>query len=91
MAQAVDLTVSSSPMSLQAFLAWDNGNGKLYELIEGEPVPMSDPTANHEDLADDICDQLKLHCREKELPFVPKRSKLLNSVLSQIEFLSDWI
>ncbi|NES17531.1 MAG: Uma2 family endonuclease [Symploca sp. SIO3E6] len=77
MAQAVDLTALPSPMSLQAFLAWDNGNGKLYELIEGEPVPMSDPTANHEDVADDICDQLKLHCQEQQLPFVPKRSKLI--------------
>lgn len=77
MTQAVDLTVSPLPMSLQAFLAWDNGDGKLYELIEGEPVPMSDPTANHEDVADDICDQLKLHCQEKQLPFVPKRSKLI--------------
>jgi len=34
MTQAVDLTALPSPMSLQAFLAWDNGNGKLYELIE---------------------------------------------------------
>ena len=77
MVQAVDATGLRSPMSLQEFLAWDNGNSQLYELIEGEPVPMSDPTANHEDVADDICDQLKLHCQEKELPFVPKRSKLI--------------
>jgi len=77
MTQAVDLTALPSPMSLQAFLAWDNGNGKLYELIEGEPVPMSDPTANHEDVADDICDQLKFHCQDKGLLLVPKRSKLI--------------
>ena len=77
MVQAVDTTISSSPMSLQAFLAWDSGNDKLYELIEGEPVPMSDPTANHEDVADNLCDQLKWHCQETGLPFVPKRSKLI--------------
>ena len=77
MAQAIDVTVSSSLMSLQEFLTWDSDNDKLYELIEGKPVPMSDPTANHEDVADDICDQLKLHCQEKGLPFVPKRSKLI--------------
>lgn len=77
MVQAIDLTVSSSRMSLQEFLAWESDNDKLYELIEGKPVPMSDPTANHEDVADDIGDRLKLHCQEKSLPFVPKRSKLI--------------
>lgn len=77
MTQAVSLPVVPSPMSLQAFLAWDSGDDQLYELIEGEPVPMSDPTANHEDVADDICDQLRLHCQEKNLSLVPKRSKLI--------------
>jgi len=77
MAQAIDLTVSSSLMSLQEFLVWESDNDNLYELIEGKPVPMSDPTANHEDVADDICDQLKLHCQENGLPLVPKRSKLI--------------
>ncbi|MEL6384922.1 MAG: Uma2 family endonuclease [Cyanobacteria bacterium J06626_18] len=77
MTQAVSLPVVHSPMSLQAFLAWDSSDDQLYELIEGEPVPMSDPTANHEDVADDICDQLRLHCQEKNLPLIPKRSKLI--------------
>ena len=63
-------------MLLQEFLAWDDGSDRLYELIEGAPVPVSDPTANH--AADDICDQLRLHCIEKKLPFVPKRSKLIS-------------
>jgi Uma2 family endonuclease len=77
MAQAINITVSSARMSLQEFLAWDSDNDKLYELIEGKPVPMSDPTANHEDVADDICDQLKLHGQEKGLSLVAKRSKLI--------------
>lgn len=76
MTQAVDLI--SSPLSLQDFLAWDSGDERLYELIEGEPIPMSDPTANHEDVADNLCDLLRLHCLEKNLPFVPKRSKLIS-------------
>lgn len=78
MTQAVGLTPSlPKPMSLQEFLAWDSGDDRLYELIEGEPMPMSDPTANHEDVADNLCDLLKLHCLEKNLPFIPKRSKLI--------------
>ena len=79
MTQAVDLISSSlSPISLQDFLVWDSGDDRLCEIIEGEPMPMSDPTANHEDVADNLCDLLRLHCLEKNLPFVPKRSKLIS-------------
>ena len=65
-------------MSLQEFLAWDSSDARLYELIEGEPMPMSDPTANHEDVADNLYDLLRLHCLEKNLPFIQKRSKLIS-------------
>lgn len=65
------------PMSLQDFLAWEGDRDQRYELIEGEPVPMSDPTADHEDVADDIYDRLKTHCLDSDLPLVPKRSKLV--------------
>ena len=79
MTQAAGLLTSPSrPMSLQAFLAWDSGNDRLYELIEGEPMPMSDPTVNHEDVADNLCDLLRRHCLEQNLPFIPKRSKLIS-------------
>lgn len=83
MAQAIDLSVLSSPMSLAEFLAWAGSGDQLYELIEGEPVPMSDPTANHEEVADDICDQLNDHCQANALSFVPKRSKLISIVSRQ--------
>ena len=78
MIHAADLSTVLSPMSLQEFLAWEDGSDQRYELIEGEPVPISDPTANHEDVADSVCDQLKQHCLENKLPFVPKRSKLIS-------------
>lgn len=71
------IPTSTAPMSLEAFLAWDSGNDELYELIEGESMPMSDPTADHEDVADELCDLLKHHCSEHQLPFIPKRSKLV--------------
>ncbi|MEM9219883.1 MAG: hypothetical protein AAGD25_36845 [Cyanobacteria bacterium P01_F01_bin.150] len=29
-------------------------------------------------MANDICDQLKYHCRDQSLPLVPKRSKLIS-------------
>lgn len=79
MTQAVDLiSLSPSPISLQDFLVWDSGDDRLYELIEGEPMPMSGPTAHHEDVADNLCDLLRLYCLEKNLPFGPQRSKLIS-------------
>ncbi|MEM8805718.1 MAG: Uma2 family endonuclease [Cyanobacteria bacterium P01_G01_bin.38] len=77
MAQSPLSVTASSSMSLEAFLSWDDGTGTLYELIEGEPMPMSDPTADHEDVADGLCDLLKHHCLAQRLPYVPKRSKLV--------------
>lgn len=72
----LELTAPKS-MSLEEFLAWDAGRDRLYELIEGMPVPIYDPTADHEDIADLICDLLKAHCLAQDLPYVPKRSKLV--------------
>ena len=69
--------IAPRPMSLAEFLAWDEGSDRLYELIEGMPMPIYDPTADHEDVADLICDLLKAHCLAQDLPYVPKRSKLV--------------
>jgi Uma2 family endonuclease len=66
------------PMSLVAFLAWEQETECCYELIEGEPVPIFDPTADHEDVADALCEVLRSHCVEQNLPYVPKRSKLIS-------------
>jgi hypothetical protein len=51
-------------MSLPEFLVWNRDDDRLYELIEDESVPISDLPANHGDVADDICEQLKLHCQD---------------------------
>ncbi|MFM7450125.1 MAG: Uma2 family endonuclease [Leptolyngbyaceae cyanobacterium] len=80
MVQAFPPTVEPTaprPMSLEEFLAWEEGSDRLYELIEGMPMPIYDPTADHEDVADGICDLLKAHCSTQKLPYVPKRSKLV--------------
>jgi Uma2 family endonuclease len=78
--QAFTPTVESTApqsMSLEAFLAWDGATDRLYELIEGMPMPISDPTADHEDVADGICDLIKTYCLAQKLPYVAKRSKLV--------------
>jgi hypothetical protein len=78
MVQAFTPTVKSiahRPMFLEEFLAWDEGSDRLYGLVEGMPIPIYDPTADHEDVADVICDLLKAYCLAQKLPYVPKRSK----------------
>jgi Uma2 family endonuclease len=38
-------------------------------------MPLVDPTAKHEDVADELCEQLSNHCKTLNLPYVPKRQK----------------
>lgn len=63
------------PLTFEEFLAWDDGSGRDFELRDGYPMPIVDPTAKHEDVADDLCEQLSVHCKKLNLPYVPKRQK----------------
>lgn len=67
--------VIQTPLTFAEFLAWDDGSGRDFELRDGFPMPISDPTANHEDVADDLCKMLADHCSALNLPYIPKRSK----------------
>jgi Uma2 family endonuclease len=62
-------------LSFEAFLDWDDGSDRNFELVDGVPVPLVEPNADHEDVADELCDRLKQHCREYDLPYVSKRLK----------------
>lgn len=63
------------PMTFEEFLAWDDGSGRSFELRDGFPMPISDPNAKHEDVADDICELLTDYCKSSNQPYVPKRQK----------------
>ncbi len=63
------------PMTFEEFLAWDDGSGRSFELRDGFPMPISDPNAKHEDVADELCEMLANHCKSSNLPYVPKRQK----------------
>lgn len=67
--------VIEKPLTFEQFLAWDNGSGRDFELRDGFPMPIVDPNAKHEDVADDLCVLLSNHCKELNLPYVPKRQK----------------
>lgn len=64
-----------TPLTFEEFLAWDDGSGRDFELRDGLPMPYTDPNANHEDVADDLCQMLADHCKAAALPYIPKRSK----------------
>lgn len=62
-------------LTFEEFLAWDDGSGREFELIDGVPVPLSEPNANHEDLIERLCTYLESHCQDNDLPYVSRQSK----------------
>ncbi|MFB2976436.1 Uma2 family endonuclease [Microseira sp. BLCC-F43] len=65
----------TKPLTFEEFLAWDDGSGRDFELIDGVRVPLSEPNANHEDLIQRLCACLEAHCLEADLPYVSRQSK----------------
>jgi hypothetical protein len=62
-------------LTFEEFLAWDDGSGRSFELVNGVAMPLSEPTAKHEDVADGLCHLLVDHCQSLNLPDVPRQSK----------------
>ncbi|MDM9382633.1 Uma2 family endonuclease [Chlorogloeopsis sp. ULAP01] len=65
----------TKPLTFEEFLAWDDGSSREFELLDGIPVPLSEPNANHEDLIERLCTYLENHCQENDLPYVSRQSK----------------
>jgi Uma2 family endonuclease len=69
------LPPTAVPMTFEEFLSWDDDSDRNFELVDGIPMPLVEPTADHEDVSDFLCDFLKDHCAQNQLPYVPKRLK----------------
>lgn len=67
--------IAQKPLTFEEFLNWDNGSGRSFELVQGVAVPLSEPTAKHEDVVDGLCRLLVNHCQTLDLPYVPRQSK----------------
>lgn len=65
----------TQPLTFEEFLAWDDGSSRAFELLDGFPVPLSEPNANHEDLIERLCAYLETHCQENDPPYVSRQSK----------------
>ncbi len=67
--------IVTKPLTFEEFLAWDDGSGRDFELLDGVPVPLSEPNANHEDLIERLCTYLEAYCLEADMPYVCRQSK----------------
>jgi hypothetical protein len=47
---AVFIPITTRDLTLDEFLLWDDGSDRSFELLNGIPVPLSEPNANHEDV-----------------------------------------
>ncbi|MGB8697972.1 MAG: Uma2 family endonuclease [Thermosynechococcaceae cyanobacterium] len=62
-------------LTFDEFLDWDDGSSRSFELTDGVPMPLSEPTAKHEDVVDGLCRLLADHCQSQHLPYVPRQGK----------------
>ena len=69
------VAIAQKTLSFEEFLNWDDESGRSFELVNGVAMPLSEPTAKHEDVVDGLCRLLVDHCQSLNLPYIPRQSK----------------
>lgn len=69
------VAIVQKKLTFEEFLTWDDGSGRAFELVNGVAMPLSEPTAKHEDVVDGLCRLLIDHCQSLNLSYVPRQSK----------------
>jgi Uma2 family endonuclease len=69
------IAIAQKILSFEEFLNWDDGSGRSFELVNGVAMPLSEPTAKHEDVVDGLCRLLVDHCQSLNLPYIPRQNK----------------
>ena len=69
------VAIAQKTLSFEEFLNWDDDSGRSFEIVNGVAMPLSEPTAKHEDVVDGLCRLLVDHCQSLNLPYVPRQSK----------------
>jgi Uma2 family endonuclease len=69
------VAIAQKTLSFEEFLNSDDDSGRSFELVNGVAMPLSEPTAKHEDVVDGLCRLLVDHCQSLNLPYVPRQSK----------------
>ena len=69
------IAIAQKNLSFEEFLNWDDESGRSFELVNGVAMPLSEPTAKHEDVIDGLCRLLVDHCQSLNLPYIPRQNK----------------
>ena len=69
------VAIAQKTLSFEEFLNWDDDSSRSFELVNGVAMPLSEPTAKHEDVVDGLCRLLVDHCQSLNLPYIPRQSK----------------
>ncbi len=69
------VAIAQKNLSFEDFLNWNDKSGRSFELVNGIAMPLSEPTAKHEDVVDGLCRLLVDHCQSLNLPYIPRQSK----------------
>jgi Uma2 family endonuclease len=62
-------------LTFESFLAWDDGSDRVFELVNGVAVPLSEPNARHEDVVDGLCRLIADHCQDQNLDYIARQNK----------------
>jgi Uma2 family endonuclease len=62
-------------LTFESFLAWDDGSDRIFELVKGVAVPLSEPNARHEDVVDGLCRLIADYCQDQNLDYIARQNK----------------
>jgi Uma2 family endonuclease len=62
-------------LTFEAFLNWDDGTDRAFELVNGVAMPLSEPNARHEDVVEGLCRLIADHCQTRGLPYIVRQNK----------------
>ena len=57
------VAIAQKTLSFEEFLNRDDESGRSFELVNGVAMPLGEPTAKHEDVADGLCPLLVDRCQ----------------------------
>jgi Uma2 family endonuclease len=66
------MTVATTKLSIAEYLAYDDGSGQRFELVDGEIVKMALGTGEHSDISDALTDAFRTEIKRIEAPWVAK-------------------
>ncbi|MBD2329667.1 Uma2 family endonuclease [Alkalinema sp. FACHB-956] len=70
------MTIAVQKLTLKEYLAYEDGTGHRYELVDGELVQMPLGTGKHSDISDFLTDEFRDEINRTELDWIAKAMKI---------------